>query len=499
MNKSSSKYKNSEINRRESYKSNNSQNLYQDHEGKAVINNIRLERENQKLKREFERMASEIRRLNDLIEQMKNIDDDELLMIEKIQTKEIYGKAQKIKISEIQKETEKIKIETDRLKVIIRGKERQLGDRNAETTRLKEEIERLKRSTKTNTVIKTEYRDSPDLLNKLRVKDSLLRQKDEEITNLRNTTSKVHTIYRDNPNSEQINQLKQALSSRDSLLDRKNTELLQMRENQKNLHFKLQNAENEMNRVRETSGSLEQIEHLKREVSGLRSESLRERNRADGLGKILGEKENKIRLYVNTLGQKDKLNVDLQRQLDLQGDSEDINKLKADNDLLRKLLDQKERELRNLNNRINSLDRQNKELQSNAFNFEKDMGKEVEEKKKIYEKMIKENQETVNHIKNLKDEQILQMQESMTFFKNQSQDYKKELTKFRTSMADQINELESIIGEKNEQIKLMKDDMEQMEKIIDDKDAVLKRIEDFNLPGNYILSNLKPSSVIEYV
>ena len=149
------------------------------------IQNIRLVKEVKRLRRENERFIKEIQKLNNLIEQMKNIDDDELLMIEKIQTKEIYGKAQKVKISEIQKETEKIRIEIDRLKVITNNKDNQLQKKDTEIIRIKEELERVRREKGNDRVMyKTEYRDRPETLKKMQ-------DLEREINRLRNVPVKT--------------------------------------------------------------------------------------------------------------------------------------------------------------------------------------------------------------------------------------------------------------------------------------------------------------------
>jgi 4-diphosphocytidyl-2C-methyl-D-erythritol kinase len=140
-----------------------------------MVQNIRLEKEIKRLKRENKRFIEEINKLNDLIEQMKNIDDDELLMIEKIQTKEIYGKAQKLKISEIQKETEKIRIEIDRLKVVNNNKDRVLQKKDTEIIRIREELERVKKE-KGKVVYKTEYKDKPETQRRIRDLEEQLRR-----------------------------------------------------------------------------------------------------------------------------------------------------------------------------------------------------------------------------------------------------------------------------------------------------------------------------------
>lgn len=152
------------------------------------LQNIRLEKEIKRLRRENERFIKEINKLNNLIEQMKNIDDDELLMIEKIQTKEIYGKAQKLKISEIQKETEKIRIEIDRLKVINNNKQNLLEKKDTEIIRIKEELEKVKREKGQDRVVyKTELRDRPETIQKIN-------ELQNEINRLRNTPPKIQTV-----------------------------------------------------------------------------------------------------------------------------------------------------------------------------------------------------------------------------------------------------------------------------------------------------------------
>jgi chromosome segregation ATPase len=152
------------------------------------IQNIRLEKEIKRLRRENARFIKEIEKLNNLIEQMKNIDDDELLMIEKIQTKEIYGKAQKVKISEIQKETEKIRIEIDRLKVINNNKQNLLHKKDTEIIKIREEMEKIKREKGNERVVyKTELRDRPETIKKMN-------DLQQEINRLRNAPAKIQTV-----------------------------------------------------------------------------------------------------------------------------------------------------------------------------------------------------------------------------------------------------------------------------------------------------------------
>lgn len=142
-----------------------------------AIQSMRLEKEVRRLRRENARFLQEIRKLNDLIEQMKNIDDDELLMIEKIQTKEIYGKAQKVKVSELQKETEKIRIEIDRLKVVNNNKDRLLRQKDTELVEIRERLERVNRQRGEDQVkVRTEYRDRPETTRRMRDLEDQLRR-----------------------------------------------------------------------------------------------------------------------------------------------------------------------------------------------------------------------------------------------------------------------------------------------------------------------------------
>ena len=169
-----------------------------------VIQNMRLEKEINRLRRENKRFLEEINKLNNLIEQMKNIDDDELLMIEKIQTKEIYGKAQKVKISEIQKETEKIRIEIDRLKIINNNKEKILQKKDKEIIEIREELERVKREKGNDKVVyKTEYKDRPETLRRVR-------ELETELTRMRNVPQQVKTV-KDNGRFSGIIQIRRKL------------------------------------------------------------------------------------------------------------------------------------------------------------------------------------------------------------------------------------------------------------------------------------------------
>jgi chromosome segregation ATPase len=154
----------------------------------SEIQLIRLEKEIKKLRRENKRFLEEINKLNNLIEQMKNIDDDELLMIEKIQTKEIYGKAQKLKISEIQKETEILRIEIDRLKVVNNNKDRIVREKDTEIRRYRDQVETIRREKgKERVVYKTEYKESP--ASQKRIQDLEI-----ELRNLRNMPPKIQTV-----------------------------------------------------------------------------------------------------------------------------------------------------------------------------------------------------------------------------------------------------------------------------------------------------------------
>ena len=151
-----------------------------------IITIMKLEKELQRLRRENKRLVEEVKRLNDLIKQMKNINDDELLMIEKIQTKEIYGKAQKVKISDMQKEVHNIRVEKDRLKVINTTNERLIREKDTEIITLRQQLERLGRQ-RERVVYKTEFKDNPEQARQIR---SL----QEDLRILRNTRTKVRTV-----------------------------------------------------------------------------------------------------------------------------------------------------------------------------------------------------------------------------------------------------------------------------------------------------------------
>ena len=151
-----------------------------------VLTIMKLEKELRKLRRENQKLIDEVGRLNRLVEQMKNIEDDELLMVEKIQTKEIYGKAQKLKISDLQKETQKIRIEKDRLKVVNVTNERIIKERDSEIITLKERISEMKRRPG-QVVVKTEFRNNPE-------QDRRIRELQQDLHILRSSRSKVQTV-----------------------------------------------------------------------------------------------------------------------------------------------------------------------------------------------------------------------------------------------------------------------------------------------------------------
>jgi myosin heavy subunit len=151
-----------------------------------MITIMKFEKELNKLRRENRRLTEENGRLNKLVEEMKNLDDDELLMVEKIQTKEIYGKAQKLKISDLQKETQKIRIEKDRLRVINKTNERVIKEKETEIITLRENLDRLKRQSH-KVIYKTEFKDNPE-------QARVIRNLQEDIRILRNTRNQVKTV-----------------------------------------------------------------------------------------------------------------------------------------------------------------------------------------------------------------------------------------------------------------------------------------------------------------
>lgn len=151
-----------------------------------IITIMKLEKQLRRLRVQDKHKMEEIRRLNQLIEQMKNIKDDELLVIEKVETKEVYGKPNQPKPPQVRKEIHEIRVERDKLKVIKTTNERIIRDKQARIESLETQIRRL-RTSNGKVVYKTEYVEDPK---QSRLIESL--RKDLRI--LRKTKNRVQTV-----------------------------------------------------------------------------------------------------------------------------------------------------------------------------------------------------------------------------------------------------------------------------------------------------------------
>jgi len=425
-----------------------------------MVQNIRLEKEIKRLRRENKRYIQEINKLNDLIEQMKNIDDDELLMIEKIQTKEIYGKAQKLKISEIQKETEKIRIEIDRLKVVNNNKDRILHKKDTEIIQIKEELERVKNQRgKERIVYKTEYKDRPETMSKIR-------DLEEQLRRVRNTTQvktvNGNKVYRDNPNSKEMSNLRNIITEKDGVIHQKNLQIGQMQSEIRGL------------KLNQNSANLTQA------LNEMQRKAEYEKQRADELNKAMNMKDNQIRNLNGSIRQRDQQIGVLNNQLKNTGDKGEMERLKGilrQRDALIEQESKKNKNLENMNNKLrNDIDR--KERDQEMKNKLVD-----EERQRVMDKLMKEKDNSVNRLLHMKDQQINQMKENLEFFKKEAENFKAEAKGVKDGENHKIQELEKLLEEQNDQMKLMRRDILQMEKVIDDKDEALKKMSEIQYEG----------------
>lgn len=500
---------------------------------------MKLEKEIQKLKRENKTFKSEVERLNDLIEQMKNIQDDELLMIEKISTKEIYGKAQKIKISDLQKETEKIRIEISRLKIINNNQEKVISEKDSYIDELKKDIENLKKNNvKTNIVYRTEYKDRPETVKHLHTLETIIKNREEEIVKYKTSPPQIKTVYRDNPNSEEITRLRTTLSSKDQLLLNKNNDIqnlqnmnkqkdkqinnmndqikqmqeqLKKSQNNKNNEYDLQNALNQMeDQLKKAqmesaryknllAGSSDQTEKLRRteqelnnlkqnsgdlnELNKLQVEYVKLKNKLENLNAILQEKDSQLAYLKSSLFQKEKLNDQLNKQLSETDHPLQINSLKQENEQLKKSNLMKNDEIKKLIDAINKLENENKQLRLNQNDPSFNMENQLKLKQEHLDKIMEENKKSNNNLLEIKNQQLDQMQDNINFFKKQLNDLREEMENMRKNNQNKINDLDDQIKQKDQDLKNIKTTVNQLEQELQEKNELLKKFETLDIPG----------------
>ena len=416
---------------------------------------MRLERELKRVKRESQRFQDEVTRLTKLIEQMKNIEDDELLMIEKIQTKEIYGKAQKMKISDLQKETHKIRIEKDRLKIVNTTNERVIKEKQGEILGLRQEIDRLKRESQTP-VYRTEYKESPELIRKIR-------NLQEDLRILRNQRSVVKTVrpklnnrkvYVEKGKSSEISKLKQCLLARDGVIKKQNQEIGKMKEEMEIL----QNSN--------------EIERLNNAYLEMKTKFNLEKDNVIKLGDILGQKDELIKETSSRIHQKNSIIEKFQNDLRNSVSKEDWNSLQNKmEDFIKQNAE--------LSRKIKQFQHENQRLQNLQASFQKNQ-ENLQNDLKLSQ--IKEN-ETIESMEKLKRElqnksdELAKMREYIQNMQNLQNKRNMDSSRLQKEMETQIDYFKQMQIDLKGEIERLKLELERLDSVIDEKDEMIRKLE----------------------
>jgi chromosome segregation ATPase len=245
----------------------------------------------------------------------------------------------------------------------------------------------------------------------------------------------------------------------------------------------LRGKDNELEQLRSEIRSLKYNKNspnLRQAINETQKQANMEKQRADNLTRTLASKENQLRSLSNSLGEKDQLINSLRNKLNGSVNSGELQNA-------RNLLNEKENELRRLKqenmdmaNQWRSLQGINEQLKNNQNNMRKGM---EEEQNREMEKMLREKELSNQRMLQLKDQQMRQLQENLDFFKKQAIDFQKEAQNAKESKNQKVEDLEKMLEDQNDQMKLMRRDIMQMEKAIEDKDNALKKMTEIQYQG----------------
>lgn len=269
-----------------------------------------------------------------------------------------------------------------------------------------------------------------------------------------------------------MNDLKNALNSRNNLLSQKDREIADLQNQVRNL------------RLNNNSANLNQA------IIENRKKAEMEKQRADQRERQLAEMQNELNRVKGQLQHKNQTISGLNA-----GNQHELNRIKN-------LLSLKERDLnllRNqntgLNQKIRDLESANINLQNQIRNLQNEIAgnrsnpDDLKNKERIraLELLLKEKEDSNNKLLQMKDQQLNQVQENLQFFRKQAQDFKNEANRLKNGNSQKVMDLEKLLDEQNDQMQLMRRDIIQMEKDIEGKDQALKKMTDIQFEGKVII------------
>ena len=204
-----------------------------------TLNSLKDKKGDQQMKSlltQIEKLSQENTSLRSQVEKLQLQINDELLILEKVETKEVYGK--KSKVQEELEAGKQIKVEYEKLKTIIIERDNKIND-------LKTTVDHLRREKgTTQTRIEVRYESPPELLQDLKNKNYKISKLEQEIANLSSRSSKIEVVEKfviPNDINNELTSLRE--------FHRKHTQL--KNENDTNIRFlqdkihKLENAHNQ--------------------------------------------------------------------------------------------------------------------------------------------------------------------------------------------------------------------------------------------------------------
>ena len=270
-------------------------------------------------------------------------------------------------------------------------------------------------------------------------------------------------MYRDNPNSEAMNKMRQEIASKNALLRGKDQDIEKLQTEVRSIKYN-KNSPNLRQAINETQKQVNLEKH-----------------RADTLALEMQKKEGQLRTYANSLGQKDLEIQGLRSQLRSQpSNSGEVLRLKGQLQGKEDELARLKREKANLESNWGNLKRANEDMQRKQENA---LREQLGERDRAVEQMMRDKDQSTQQMLKMKDQQIGQMQDNLQFFKRQAADFKKEAQNEKDSKNQKVEDLEKLLEEQNDQMKLMRRDIMQMEKVIEDKDNAIKKMAEIQYQG----------------
>ena len=304
-----------------------------------------------------------------------------------------------------------------------------------------------------------------------------------------------------------MTQLKQALNARDNLLNKKNRENAELRNQERVYSRQLQELKNQVTQASTSVNMQSVVDRLNREIASMqqdnealkqtlnsikadfeavqtnlnteRNKNIQEHQNVNKLENILKIKDKDLRFYQSNLDQRDKVIKDLKSQVGKGVDPEEMEQLHIQ-------LTDKENALRNLKRTLEEVQNENQVMKVEGGNREDHFNRLIAEKQRTLDQVIHESSQANSELLKIKDQQLFHIKENLEFCKKQGEDYKNELTKAKADNRGKISELEAVIDKLRDEIQILKNDIQDLERTIDEKDEDLKNFEEIKLMSKSI-------------